>query len=352
MLKVEHLTKAYGKKKAVADISFTVDKGEILGFLGPNGAGKSTTMNIITGYTASTSGEVLVDGMSILADPLKAKAKIGYLPEKPPLYMDMTVKEYLNFVYELKKVKLPRAEHIAEVCELVKITDVYERVIGHLSKGYCQRVGIAQALLGNPELLILDEPTVGLDPKQIIEIRDLIKTLGKTQTIILSSHILPEVQAICSRIIVVSKGRLVADGAPDDLARLMSGDRKLAVRVEGPENKVYELLRSVDGMQTVTKMGERETGVFEFILDSKEDADVRRRVFFDLAQKGWPLMASRSCDMSLEEIFLSLTSGNGTAQEEALTLEDAVATEPVSDDAGEPVNDNEQKEVDADAGNH
>ena len=197
MIEVKNLKKRYGNKLAVNDVSFTVENGEILGFLGPNGAGKSTTMNIITGYLSSTEGTVTIDGCEILEDPIGAKSKIGYLPEFPPLYPDMTVIKYLEFMYDLKKVKLPKKAHIAEVCDLVKITHVKDRVIKNLSKGYKQRVGLAQALLGNPELLILDEPTVGLDPKQIIEIRNLIKSLGKKHTVILSSHVLPEVQATC-----------------------------------------------------------------------------------------------------------------------------------------------------------
>jgi ABC-2 type transport system ATP-binding protein len=191
MLEIQNLTKRYGEKKAVDDISFSVKRGEILGFLGPNGAGKSTTMNIITGYLSATDGTVTIDGHEILADPIAAKSKIGYLPEHPPLYLDMTVRDYLSFIYDLKKVSLPKKEHIAEICGLVKIEDVYDRIIKNLSKGYRQRVGLAQALLGNPDLLVLDEPTVGLDPKQIIEIRTLIKNLGEKHTVILSSHILP-----------------------------------------------------------------------------------------------------------------------------------------------------------------
>ena len=204
MIEVQGLTKRYGSKVAVDDISFTVNKGEILGFLGPNGAGKSTTMNILTGYLSSNIGSVKIGEYDILEDPMKAKAKIGYLPENPPLYMDMTVKEYLDFVYDLKKVKIPRKRHIDEICGIVKITDVYNRIIKNLSKGYKQRVGLAQALVGNPEVLILDEPTVGLDPKQIIDIRKLIKDLGKKHTVILSSHILPEIQAVCDRVIIIN----------------------------------------------------------------------------------------------------------------------------------------------------
>ena len=208
MIKIEHLVKNYGSNCAVDDISFSVQAGEIVGLLGPNGAGKSTTMNILTGYLSGTSGKVSIDGIDILADPLSAKKLIGYLPEQPPLYLDMTVDEYLSFGYELKGCKLPKQEHIAEVCEVVKISDVRKRVIRNLSKGYKQRVGIAQALIGNPKVIIFDEPTIGLDPKQIIEIRNLIRTLGKGHTVILSTHILQEVQAVCDRIVIINKGKI------------------------------------------------------------------------------------------------------------------------------------------------
>ena len=238
MIEVKNLTKRYGTNVALDNVSFSVEEGKILGFLGPNGAGKSTTMNIITGYLSSTEGTVTVGGYDILENPNEAKKLIGYLPELPPLYMDMTVKEYLNFMYDLKKVTLPREKHIQEICRLVKIQNVYKRLIGNLSKGYKQRVGIAQALLGNPPVLILDEPTVGLDPKQIIEIRRLIKDLGRNHTVILSSHILPEVQAVCERVIIINNGKLVADGATDRLAHDLSADHRLIIRVAGPENDV------------------------------------------------------------------------------------------------------------------
>ena len=233
MIEVQHLSKHYGDKKAVDDISFKAEDGEILGFLGPNGAGKSTTMNILTGYISSTEGKALIDGIDILEDPIKAKSKIGYLPEQPPLYLDMTVKEYLNFVYDLKKCKLPRNTHLKDICKLVKIEHVYNRIIKNLSKGYKQRVGLAQALVGNPNVLILDEPTVGLDPNQIIEIRSLIKKLGKNHTVILSSHILPEVQAVCDKIIVINEGKIVANDTEDNLSRNLSSESKLTVKIQG-----------------------------------------------------------------------------------------------------------------------
>lgn len=314
MLEVQHLTKTYGEKRAVDDISFSVSRGEILGFLGPNGAGKSTTMNIITGYLSSTSGTVLVDGFDILAEPIKAKSKIGYLPEHPPLYLDMTVAEYLDFMFDLKRVKMPKKAHISEICELVRISDVYGRLIKNLSKGYRQRVGVAQALLGNPDLLILDEPTVGLDPKQIIEIRTLIKELGERHTVILSSHILPEVQAVCERVIVINRGRLVADDTPDNLSHAMSTDHKLTVRIDGPEEKVLALLRGLPSMLEVQSLGQRERdGVYEYTIETENNTDVRREMFRRLADRSWPILSLRSSELSLEDIFLSLTSDDASA---------------------------------------
>ena len=223
MIEVINLTKRYGDKKAVDNISFKAEDGEVLGFLGPNGAGKSTTMNILTGYISCTDGKALIDGVDILEDPIKAKKQIGYLPELPPLYMDMTVKEYLYFVYDLKKCKLPKVSHLKDICGLVKIDHVYNRIIKNLSKGYRQRVGLAEAIMGYPEVIILDEPTVGLDPKQIIEIRTLIKELKKKHTVILSSHILSEVSAVCDYVLIISHGKLVASDTPENLGKLAEG---------------------------------------------------------------------------------------------------------------------------------
>ena len=251
MIEVKNLTKHYGQKKAVNDLSFTVNDGEILGFLGPNGAGKSTTMNILTGYISSTEGQALINGIDILEEPTKAKKEIGYLPELPPLYLDMTVREYLNFIYDLKKCKLPRKAHLEDICALVKITDVYDRIIKNLSKGYKQRVGMAQALVGNPPILILDEPTVGLDPMQIIEIRTLIKKLGKKHTVILSSHILSEIQATCDRIIIIDHGTIVADDTTENLTKLVTNDNKLIVRIDGPKDEVEKMIKGIKGVVTV-----------------------------------------------------------------------------------------------------
>ncbi len=314
MIEVQGLTKRYGSKVAVDDISFTVNEGEILGFLGPNGAGKSTTMNILTGYLSSDIGSVKIGDADILDDPMEAKKKIGYLPENPPLYLDMTVKEYLDFVYDLKKVKIPRKRHINEICELVKITDVYNRIIKNLSKGYKQRVGLAQALIGNPNVLILDEPTVGLDPKQIIEIRNLIKKLGKKHTVILSSHILPEIQAVCDRVIIINRGKIVADDTAENLSANMSDDHHHLVTIEGPENEVYKTLSTIPGMKEVTTLGNRGNGMFEYSLEAKEGADIRRELFKRMAGRNWPIMALKSTELTLEDIFLKLVSSDVTAE--------------------------------------
>ena len=314
MIQVKDLTKRYGQKLALDHVSFTVEEGSVVGFLGPNGAGKSTTMNIITGYLSATSGEVLVSGKNTLDEPLEVKKLIGYLPELPPLYMDMTVKEYLNFMFDLKKVKLPREEHLQEICKLVKIEEVYHRLIGNLSKGYKQRVGIAQALIGNPPVLILDEPTVGLDPKQIIEIRSLIKSLGERHTVILSSHILSEVQAVCERIIVIHNGRLVADGATDTLAHDLSKDHRLILRAEGPEKEMVHAIYTLDHVRDVQSLGEKEPGVYELTVESDLDADLRRDLFALMARKGWPILALKNTDLTLEDLFLQLTSGDAAAE--------------------------------------
>ncbi len=307
MIEVKGLTKRYGGKCAVDNISFKVEKGEILGFLGPNGAGKSTTMNILTGYLSATEGSVLIGEYDVLENPIEAKLQIGYLPEQPPLYMDMTVKDYLSFMFDLKKVTLPKTAHIKEVCEHVKITDVYDRIIKNLSKGYKQRVGLAQALLGNPDVLILDEPTVGLDPKQIIEIRNLIKTLGKKHTVILSSHILPEVQATCERVIVINKGKIVADDTPDNLSHALSADHNFIARIEGPEAEVTKLISTIPGMVKVTCLGAREKSAFDYTLEAEEGADIRRELFSRLADRSWPILGLKSTELSLEDIFLQLT---------------------------------------------
>lgn len=314
MIEVRNIVKKYGDKYAVNDVSFTVQSGEIVGFLGPNGAGKSTTMNILTGYLSATSGTVKINDFDILDDPTKAKKLIGFLPELPPLYMDMTVREYLDFVYDLKQCKFPRRPHIDEICELIKITDVYDRMIRNLSKGYKQRVGFAQALIGNPPVLVLDEPTVGLDPRQIIEIRNLVKKLGKTHTIILSTHILQEVQSVCDRIIVINKGQIVADGSADALTYKTAGNRKLNARIAGPKQDVLKTLRSLDSVIYAEPLTSKEQGSFDYLIESQPNVDIRKLMFAALAQKGWPLIGLRSMDMSLEDLFVQLIT-NETGEE-------------------------------------
>ena len=307
MIKVENLTKRYGSHNAVKGISFQVEEGEILGFLGPNGAGKSTTMNILTGYLSPTSGTVRINGHDILEEPNEAKRNIGYLPEHPPLYLDMTVREYLDFVYDLKKCTINRKKHIAEICRLMHIEDVYGRLIKNLSKGYRQRVGFAQALIGNPPVLILDEPTVGLDPNQIIEIRTLIKNLGKHHTVILSSHILSEIEAVCDRIVIINGGEIVADNTADNLSAQFSSDRRMLARIAGDEQRVFSLLKHIPGVASVTTCGEREQGVFEYALVPADGADFRRALFTALSKEGCPLLGLKSMEMTLEEVFISLT---------------------------------------------
>ena len=307
MIEVQNLTKRYGSHVAVDNISFQVEEGEILGFLGPNGAGKSTTMNILTGYLSASEGAVKINGFDVLEDPNKAKASIGYLPEQPPLYLDMTVREYLDFMYDLKKCALPRQKHIAEICRIVKIEEVYGRVIKNLSKGYRQRVGLAQALIGNPPVLILDEPTVGLDPNQIIEIRSLIKSLGKHHTVILSSHILPEIEAVCDRIVVINNGIIVADDTAASLSQRYSNDRRLMLQVAGPEKEVLALISRVPGVNEVASLGEKGAGVYEFAVEPAEGEDIRRELFTRLAARSWPIMGLKSMEMTLEDIFIALT---------------------------------------------
>ena len=306
MINISHLVKRFGDKTAVNDISFTVEEGEIVGFLGPNGAGKSTTMNILTGYLSSTSGTAEIDGIDILESPSEAKKKIGFLPEQPPLYLDMTVQEYLNFVYDLKGCKLNRKKHIEEICEVVKITNVYKRIIKNLSKGYKQRVGIAQALIGNPKVIIFDEPTIGLDPKQIIEIRNLIRTLGKNHTVILSTHILPEAQAVCDRIIIINEGKLVANEKRENLSNLIKGNRSFEVQICGPQKDVLLQLKSMQGVSYVDYLGNSDLDSHSFIIESQPGIDIRKTLFYMLAKNNWPLISISAMGATLEDIFISL----------------------------------------------
>ena len=311
MVEVKNLTKCYGDIKAVDDINFTVDTGEVLGFLGPNGAGKSTTMNIITGYISSTSGTVTVDGSEILENPKETKKKIGYLPEIPPLYPDMTVRKYLEFMFDLKKVKLPKKEHIDEVMRLVQISDKESRIIKNLSKGYRQRVGFAQALLGNPPVLILDEPTVGLDPKQIIEIRKLIRGLGKKHTVIFSSHVLSEVSATCDRVIVISEGRIVADAKTEELSKSFADVQKLSLTVEGGSSDVLGEIKKIPGVKKYVKLRDVSDKIAEYSIEYSNDADIRRDVFSAMVRIGCPILEMKSGNESLEDMFLKLTQNAG-----------------------------------------
>ncbi len=306
MIKIDHLVKHFGDKKAVNDISFTVEAGEIVGFLGPNGAGKSTTMNILTGYLSSTSGSAMIDGVDILENPMEAKKKIGFLPEQPPLYLDMTVEEYLNFVYELKGCTLNRKKHLAEICDVVKITNVYKRMIKNLSKGYKQRVGIAQALIGNPKVIIFDEPTIGLDPKQIIEIRNLIRTLGRDHTVILSTHILPEAQAVCDRIIIINEGKVVANEKRENLTNLIQGNRRFEVQICGPQKEVMAELKNMQGIAKVEYLGSAELDSNSFMIESQPGIDIRKTLFYALAKNNWPLIGIDAMGATLEDIFISL----------------------------------------------
>ena len=309
MIEVTGLTKYYGSKKAVDNLNFTIDNGEIVGFLGPNGAGKSTTMNMLTGYLSATEGTAVIDGMDILEDPIEAKRRIGYMPEIPPLYMDMTVEEYLNFAAELKGVRSSlKRQHIDEICETVSISHVRGRMIRNLSKGYKQRVGLAMALVGDPETLILDEPTVGLDPIQIIEIRNVIKALGRRRTIILSSHILSEVQAICERVLVINNGVIVADDTPESLSANIAGNHKLDVQVAGSITNVGSVLRSIDGVKSVMLRSDNGDGTANYAVESAPNADVRKPMFFRLAEAGYPILSLKPLDMSLEDIFVRLTA--------------------------------------------
>lgn len=307
MIKVTGLSKRYGSHLAVEDVNFQIAKGEVIGFLGPNGAGKSTIMNILTGYLSLTQGKVEIDGFDIMENPEQAKRRIGYLPEIPPLYLDMTVNEYLNFVYDLKKVKFPKRPHINEILKLVKIDHVQGRLIKNLSKGYRQRVGIAQALVGNPDVLILDEPTVGLDPKQIIEIRNLIARLGKNHTIILSSHILSEIQAVCERVIIINQGHIVADDTPEMLSKSLSKDHSLIARVVGEEKDVTGILKSVLGVESVVCLGKHEEGSLDYSIEPEAGVDIRAGISTRLAERKKQLLSLSSNELTLEQIFLRLT---------------------------------------------
>lgn len=307
MIEVKDLVKKYGSHLAVDHLSFTLESGKIYGFLGPNGAGKSTTMNIMTGYLGATQGSVLIDGHDILKEPEEAKKHIGYLPELPPLYMDMTVQEYLEFAAELKKLpKEKRESDISEVMKLTRLQDVSGRLIKNLSKGYKQRVGLAQAILGFPEIIILDEPTVGLDPKQIIEIRELIRTLSKKHTVILSSHILAEVREVCDYILIISKGKLVASDTPENLELLRNGASSLELEVKAAPETARAILSTIDDINTMEMHIENEN-LTRVKLEAKNGADIREAVFYAFAEEKCPLLEMKTAKASLEDIFMELT---------------------------------------------
>ena len=306
MIKVENLVKRYGSNYALNDVSFEIGEGEIVGLLGPNGAGKSTTMNILTGYLSSTSGAAYINGINILEDPIGAKKFIGFLPEQPPLYPEMTVSEFLGFVYELKACELPREEHLAEIVDVVKLFDVKDRLIRNLSKGYKQRVGIAAALVGDPKIIIFDEPTVGLDPKQIIEVRNLIRTLGKKHTVILSTHILAEVQAVCERVIIISKGKIIADEKTDNIVKTIEGGYSLSVKIAGPEREVEQALGKISGVKKVRATGERDSDAYTFIVEIEKGIDVRKSIFALCASKNWAIFGLNPIGTDLESVFIKL----------------------------------------------
>lgn len=316
MITVKELTKRYGAHTAVDALSFTVDKGQIYGLLGPNGAGKSTTMNIITGYISATDGTAEIDGCDIFDSPAEARAKIGYLPEQPPLYTDMTPREYLAFAAELKGLPREQRKAAVEQCmERTNIADVADRLIRNLSKGYRQRVGIAAALLGTPKVIILDEPTVGLDPAQMIEIRSLIRDLGKTHTVILSSHILSEVQSVCDRVLIIAHGRLVAQGTPEELAARLTAKGTITATAQGSREEILAAAGTVPGLTNLTVTEEKD-GEVSFTAVSTEGTDLRGALSQALAGAGCPVLDLRAETMSLEDVFLQLTETPQTPQQD------------------------------------
>lgn len=313
MIEIKNLVKKYGNHVAVNDISFTVKPGKIYGFLGPNGAGKSTTMNMITGYIGNTSGSIVINGHDIFAEPEEAKCCIGYLPEIPPLYLDMTVEEYLEFAAELKKIpKAERENNIQKAMEMTKLEDVSQRMIKNLSKGYKQRVGLAQAVLGFPEIIILDEPTVGLDPMQIIEIRELIKEIGKEHTVILSSHILSEIQEVCDYVFIISKGRLVASDSTENLIGIMSGNQEVELSVKGDKETMEKALLEISGVESVVFESENSLAdEIKLTVHAKKGCDIRESVFYKLAKEKLPILEMHTITKSLEDVFIELTQEGG-----------------------------------------
>ena len=311
MIEVKNLTKCYGSIKAVDNISFTVENGEVLGFLGPNGAAKSTTMNMLTGYLSATSGSARVDGYNILSNPKEVKQMVGYLPEQPPLYMDMTVTEYLNFVYDLKKVKLNKNEHVSEIIEMTKLGKVHGKLIKNLSKGYKQRVGLAQALIGNPEVLILDEPTIGLDPMQIIEVREMIKRFGENRTVMISTHILQEVNAICDRVIIINKGKIVAEDSIEHITKKNGEESAFQLRVKADEKTASSVLsRGGSLVEEFKAMSRHEQGATDFIVYTKDGKDTRGDIIRLLVENGIEVVMMKPVEMTLEEVFIKTVNGS------------------------------------------
>ena len=306
VVKVENLVKRYGSNYALNDISFEIGEGEIVGLLGPNGAGKSTTMNILTGYLSSTSGAAYVNGINILDDPIEAKKFIGFLPEQPPVYPEMTVAEYLNFVYELKGCTLDREAHLSEIMNVVRLVDVKNRLIRNLSKGYKQRVGIAQALVGDPKVIVFDEPTVGLDPKQILEVRNLLRTLAKNHTVILSTHILAEVQAVCERVIIINKGKIIADERTEDITRTIEEGYHYEMKICGPQREVAVALERISGVKKVNVTADRDGDAFVFVVETERGVDVRKSVFAVCAERNWPIIGMMPVGTDLESVFIRL----------------------------------------------
>ncbi len=330
MIEVKNLVKRYGDHTAVDHLSFTVNKGQVLGFLGPNGAGKSTTMNIITGYISATEGTVTINGLDVFEEPEEVKKMIGYLPEFPPLYPDMTVKEYLYFAADIKKVKKAgRDKMIAEAMEATKIAPMANRLIKHLSKGYKQRVGLAQAILGDPELIILDEPTVGLDPKQIIEIRDLIRKLSKNHTIILSSHIMQEVSAVCDTILIIDRGKLVVADTPENLIHHFGNTGDLKLTVKGNKDKVINALKKLEGINKIEQMDSYEAGTVELNVFCNEKSDVREKIFYAMHEANTPLLEMQTKHLTLEDIYLMATRDKRFEQLEKLSEEELAPEEEV-----------------------
>ena len=316
MIELKNLTKKYGANTAVSNLSVKINDGEIVGFLGPNGAGKSTTMNMMTGYISSTSGSVEIDGHDILKEPETAKKLIGYLPELPPLYMDMTVSEYLNFVFDLKKAEGDKVQHIKEVMSLAQISGVQSRLIKNLSKGYKQRVGIAQALVGNPKVLILDEPTVGLDPNQIQEIRSLIKTLGEYRTVIISSHILSEISSVCDKVLIINNGRLVVYDTLKNINEKLVSSSVYVATVSGSKETALSVIKAIPGVKSVSVEECAEPGAFDYVVAPQDGMDIRKQLLEAVEKGNLSLLALNQKKMSLEDVFLRVTSkGKKSAQQ-------------------------------------